>query len=335
MKRLLAILLAACMIAGMTGCSSGGVPGAKADENAACACGGDSCGTGAVDSCCDGTEAGMAAGSMSEAPIEPVVDKLGPEDYAYLVPEMADLSLMLDAKATETMGHLDYQTLYAAWGMPDLHNQEKDDASMSVKTVKDQWMYLDRNLERGLTYIDVYYDLKSGQVSEVCMRGVNGHVTGDILSFIEDDVWVAGAEPRYWPDLDADDMESWTMAQAVAGDLDSIMARFQSAGLTRNTIRELYGDACGAYSDLYRNYLGDVYWLYSDETGESGYLRVEYDNIMHTIPTAIAFYADEDADGEWLDAPELESEYVYASGVYNSIKYAPVWPWEENPDVNM
>lgn len=249
-------------------------------------------------------------------PVESVVDDITPQDYTGGIVSLEKIIEMKDDAATRLISGQPRQVILAAWGEPDMerHPEEKSDIFAD-----DEWMVLDTY---GVHYVDVFYDNQTGNVSEVTIRGTNGLCSADIKEIDTGVLWTAGIERKYWEDGPSEsEFKNW--AETV--DATAILEKFQSAGLTRESVRDLLHYTYGCWFNSGYIYQGDVFENMAPD-GSWRFLCVEYDSQTHTIPIAITEYPGMSEDGEYLPSPAFTDGEIYAPFLYNSLQEEQIDP---------
>ena len=222
-------------------------------------------------------------------PTEPVADDdITSQDYAGGIVSLEKIIEMKDDVATRLISGQSRQVILAAWGEPDMERHPEE----------------------------------TGNVSEVTIRGTNGLCSADIKEIDTGVLWTAGIERKYWEDGPSEsEFKNW--AETV--DATAILEKFQSAGLTRESVRDLLHYTYGCWFNSGYIYQGDVFGNMAPD-GSWRFLCVEYDSQTHTIPIAITEYPGMSEDGEYLPSPAFTDGEIYAPFLYNSLQEEQIDP---------
>lgn len=240
-------------------------------------------------------------------------------DYTGPVPSQDEAIAMKDSEISCLLSGTPREEILSAWGEPDMKYDAESDFFDA-----DEWMLLETT---GIHYIDVHYD-GSGNVSDVCIRGTGGGCSADITEFDNGQVWKAGLERKFWADGPSEDgFEAWCAEQT---DANLILGKFQSAGLTRHTVRELLDEPCGHWYSKNYVYQGDVFSVWTDyesDPDKNQFVCVLYDGSNLVVPVAVGLYPAEGPDGDWyISPPFTDMEAIYVDGIYDSREEPPAQP---------
>lgn len=323
-KLLICLLCMICAVS-MSACGGGNDTPQEPDDGAA------------VSDAASPQEDGTQQEGTGDAQVDAAQDQAQPSDgggsgpaadYTGPMPGMEEAVSMHDSEISGLLSGTPREEILSAWGEPDMKYDAASDFFDS-----DEWMLLETT---GIHYIDVHYD-GGGNVSDICIKGTGGGCSADITEFDDGQVWKAGLERKFWTDGPGEDaFEAWCAEQT---DANLILGKFQSAGLTRHTIRELLNKPCGHWYSKDYVYQGDVFSVWTDyesDPDRNQFVCVKYDGANLVVPVAVGLYPSEGPDGDWYVSPPFtDMDAIYVDGIYDSREEPPANPRDvESDEIN-